>query len=181
MTKKENNKELSKDELEEILNDEELIDELEESEEPKININENQFREFLQTESTLPVLEEIAEEQELNGKVFFTPGMDANVQDDDKAFRYDAQTQEDGTKYQGDSSLTNQNLKELDITKVGRDIGQPQVKEAGFVHSAEQTDSLMQEKYQEAQKIDMGKVGRENPFESRIQEVEEKKSEYIIK
>ena len=145
------------------------------------NIDENQFREFVQTESTAPVLEEITGEQELGGRVFFTLGMDASVQDDDGAFRYDMQVKEDEPKYHGNYSLARQNLEEIDTTKIGRDIEQPQVRDAGFVHSVEQTDSPMQEKYQEAQRIDMEKVGRENPFETRVQEVERKKSDYVVK
>ncbi|MCK4552961.1 hypothetical protein KAT80_02045 [Candidatus Pacearchaeota archaeon] len=145
------------------------------------NIDQNQFREFLQTESTAPVLEEITGEQELGGRVFFTPGMDTDVQDEDNAFRYDIQAKEDEPKYHGDYSTARQNLEEIDTAKIGRDIGQPQVREAGFVHAVEQTDSPMQEKYQEAQKIDMEKVGRENLFETRVKEVERKKLDYVIK
>ncbi|GEM_PF-1325008 len=172
-------------ELEELIDEKklkEIIKEVgEESKEPKTNIDETQFREFLQTESTAPVLEEIAGTQKLGGKFFSTSGTGTNFQDDEKAFRYDAQAQEDEPKYQGDISSVGQDIEKLDITKVGRDGGQPQIRKAGFVSSVEQTDSSMQEKYQEAQRIDMEKVGRENPFESRIQEAEKKKSEYIVK
>ena len=186
--KKELEKKISKEETseleEEIKEDElkEIVEKISEKEIPKeTNINKDQFREFAKTESTAPVLEEIAGEQELGGRVFFTPGMDANVQEDNEAFRYDIQAKEDEPKYHGDYSATRQNLEEIDITKVGRDIGQPQVREAGFVHSVEQTDSPMQAKYQEAKRIDMEKVGRENPFETKVQEVERKKLDYKIK
>ena len=145
------------------------------------NIDQNQFREFVQTEPTAPVLEEITGEQELGGRVFFTPGMDTSVQDDEGTFRYDLQAKEDEPKYHGDYSTTRQNLEELDTEKIGRDIGQPRVRDAGFVHAVEQTDSPMQEKYHEAQRIDMEKVGRENPFETRVKEVERKKLDYEIK
>lgn len=193
-------KEKNKKELEEQIPDEEseleeLIEEPEQNEtapegvpsnegkeiSEESNIDENQFREFLQPESTAPVLEDITGEQELGGRVFFTPGMDTGVQDDDGAFRYDMQAKPDEPKYHGDYSSARQNLEEIDTTKIGRDIGQPQVREAGFVHSVEQTDSPMQEKYQEAQRIDMEKVGRENPFETRVKEAERKRSDYIVK
>ena len=185
MKKKSDKSEKQEDsELEELIDEKklkEIIEEVgEEPEELKTNIDKNQFREFLQTESSAPILEEIAGTQELGGR-FFSTGTGTNVQEDDGAFRYDAQVKEDEPKYQGDVSSVGQNLEELDITKVGRDINQPQVKEAGFVHSVEQTDSPMQEKYQNAQRVDMEKVGRENPFETKIQEVEKKKSDYIIK
>lgn len=190
MKKEKNKKELekqipnedkkSKDESELEERIEELTPEdISSEDDKKSNIDENQFREFLQTESSTPVLEEIAGTQELGGR-FFSTGTNTNVQEED-AFRYDMQAKEDEPKYHGDYSSARQNLEELDITKVGRDSGQPQVREAGFVHSVEQTDSPMQEKYQDAQRIDTTKVGRENPFETKIQEVEKKKSDYIIK
>ena len=166
-------------ELEELI-DEEKLKEITQDIEEKSNINENQFREFLQTEFAVPVLEEITGEQELGGKIFFTPGMDASVQDDDGTFRYDAQAKEDEPKYQGDYSSTRQNLEEVDTIKIGRDIGQPKVREAGFVRSVEQNNSQMQEKYQEAQRIDMEKVGKDIN-QPQVREAEQKKSDYVVK
>ena len=172
--------EIKQDELEEIV---EKISEEKPSEElilEESNIDQNTFQEFLQTDSTAPSLEKVAGEQELGGRIVFTPGMDSGVQDYDKAFRYDAQAPEEGPKYQDDYSSSRQDLKEIDTTKVGRDIEQPQIREAGFVSSVEQTDSPMQETYKEAKRIDMEKVGRENPFETRTQEAERKK-DYVVK
>ena len=183
----------NKEEIDDEQEDSELEEEIKEDEleeiaekvsnkdlKEKFNIDESQFREFLQTESSAPVLEEIAGRQELGGR-FFSTGTDTNVQEDENTFRYGMQAKEDEPKYQGEVSSIGQNLEELDITKVGRNGGQPQVRKAGFVHSVEQTDSPMQEKYQDAQRINMEKIGRENPFETRIQEVEKKKSDYIVK
>jgi len=188
MSKKEDKEEES--ELEELIDEEKLKEiiqdikeESEDKEIPKSNIKEGEFREFLDPESSSPVLEKIAGEQELGGRVFSTSGMDRTSKDDDKAFRYDAQAPEDKPKYQGDYSSTNQNLERVDIAKAGRDIA-PQIREAGFVSSLEQTNSSMQETYQEVQGMDATKIsqlGRENPFETQVKGVEQKKSEYIVK
>jgi len=174
--KSELEEEIKEDELGEIaekVSDEDSTGEL---------IDENQFREFLQIESTAPVLEEIAGEQELSTRFFPTSRMAQGSSEEEEAFRYDAQAPEDEEpKYQNSSSIDS-DLARVDTTKIGRDIGQPKVREAGFVSSVNSNnDSPMQEKYQEAQRIDMGKVGRENPFETRVQEVERKKSDYVVK
>jgi len=173
---KENNSD-EESELEEIL-DEEVSDE-----EQEFNIDENQFQEFFQiSRSSAPVLEEIDREQELGGRIFFTPGMDAKTQDNDDVFRYDAQAQENNEpKYHGDYASVTQNIESIDTAKIGRDITSSHTQEVGFAHSFEQNDSPTQEKYQEAQRIDMEKIRRENPFETRFQKVERKKSEYVVK
>jgi len=182
MTKKKKRDEDS--ELEELIDEEELEEitqDIEEAVSPEINIDENQFQEFLQIKSFAPVLEEIAGEQELGGRIFFTPGTGRDFEGDDKAFRYDLQTQEDEPKYQGDYSSSNQNLENIDTTKIGRDIASPKVREAGFVSSVEQNNDSSIEKYVTPKRIDTEKVGRENPFETRIQKAEQKKSEYVVK
>ena len=168
-------------ELEELIDEEELEEitqDIEEAVSPEINIDENQFQEFLQIKSFAPVLEEIAGEQELGGRIFFTPGTGRDFEGDDKAFRYDLQTQEDEPKYQGDYSSSNQNLERVEIAKAGRE--QSQIKEAGFVSSVGQNNPQMQETYREAKAIDIPKAGRKSPFETNLQEAERKK-DYVVK
>lgn len=75
--------EIKEDELEEII---EKISEKEIPEET--NLDENQFREFLQTESAAPVLEEIAGEQELNTRFFSTSGIGRDFEEDENTTNY---------------------------------------------------------------------------------------------
>ena len=181
--KKKSNEEDS--ELEELIDEKKLKkivqDIKEKSEEPvssKTNIDKNQFQEFLQIKSSAPVLEEIAGEQELTGRFFSSSETGRDFEGDDKAFRYNLQTQEDEPKYQGDYSSSNQNLERVEIAKAGRK--QSQIRETSFVSSVEQTDSQMQETYKEAKAIDISKAGRKSPFETNLQEAERKK-DYVVK
>ena len=99
----------------------------------------------MQTESAAPVLEERTGGQELSARFFPTSGMERGVQDDDdKAFRYDAQAQDNNgePKYQ-DASSVNSDLASVDPIRAGRET--TPLREAGFVSSVEQTDSPMQE------------------------------------
>jgi len=177
MSKKEE-PELEESELEELIEEPEKS-----SEDTEVNIDESQFTEFVQTEVSAPVLEENIGEQELGGRIFFTPGMDTSLKDDDKEFRYDAQAEDNGEpKYQGDYSSASGDIERIEVHKAGRDLEQPQFRDAGFVQSVDKSDSPMQEKYQETKSgFEIHKAGRENQFESKVQGVEQKKSEYVHK
>jgi len=164
---------------------EELIGEAEEIPE-KSNINENQFREFLQssTEPAQTLERATGSQEELGGGVFFSTGVERGVQDNDESFGYDMQAQEDEEqKYQRNNSSAGGNLSNIDMSKVGRDVTTPQVGEAGRVSSFNSNnDSSIQERYQDPKGIDVSQEGRGDPFErSTLQEVDRKKSEYVSK
>lgn len=180
---KDNSKKKKKQLIRFLKSDKEIIkkSELEEIKETEI-INDNEFREFLRPikGATSPVLEEIARGEEVGGKIFFTPGMDTRIQDDEKAFRYDAQAQESNEPKYQDYSSVRQNLEILDTTKIRRDIGETHISKLGITSSIEKQDSLSLEKYVSPNRIDTNQLGRENPFEKKLPEAERKK-EYTTK
>ena len=59
-------------------------------EEPSQRLSFDEFRpqNFFPAETSAPVLEEVGGQQELGGRIFFTPGMDASLHDDDKETNY---------------------------------------------------------------------------------------------
>ncbi len=187
---KESKKEPEESELEEAL------EETEESKEGEKEIQESEddfeienFRlnEFIRppAESGAPVLSQIAEAPSqqifrLEEDVGSSPTLSQNNEDD--VFNYSATppTENEETKYTSSSEL-GAAPERVNMRQIGR--GRiDELQGAGLKPSSELSGTQSsQDRYLSEERIDTEKIGRENPFETRLKSVERKKSEYFIK
>ncbi|MDP2628827.1 MAG: hypothetical protein Q8P15_02935 [Nanoarchaeota archaeon] len=164
---------------------EEFESRLEEISDEEPEFNAEQFQEFVRpaiTDIKTPVLEKIEGIQDVG----WTRTERAPEEDRGEHFRYDMlkQKEPENAKYQTSSSEIEREISNIDTTKVGRDFFKERVHEItpfSSRDSQEMQDSTI-EKYMSPNKIDVEKVGTENPFETRFDKtVERKKSDYIVK
>lgn len=170
-------KEIEEDELEEI--SEKVFSE----DSTEKTIDDDEFKEFIQspTESTAPVLEKIAGEQELGAQLFFTPGMDRGVRENDNPLYGEGAGNSDEPKYENNNTEP-AHLSRVDTTKIGRDAANPVIQESRLMSPSMESESQMQEKRYETKRIDMQEVGRQNPSEQKTErEVKREKSDYVVK
>ncbi|MFH1608303.1 MAG: hypothetical protein ABIA78_04185 [archaeon] len=181
MTKEEEDTE-EESELEEELESDNLEEIAENIEEESPEIDDDIPIQFISTRTTAPILEHIASEQESGAKFFFTPGMNREIRGNDNQPLYSGEAgDQDKPKYEN-SYAESAHLERVDFTQVGRDVGNPALQETRRMHSNMATpDSQMQEKKYEAERIDMQKVGRGDPFKTPKINLERKKSDYFIK
>ncbi|GBE19620.1 MAG TPA: hypothetical protein ENG87_01435 [Candidatus Pacearchaeota archaeon] len=183
--KKEKIKEIKKNiKIKEFKEESELEKDIQGQEE---DIGSGEFNEFMQTSSRMhsPVLGKIAEAPEvitLEQGVASAPVQKNNLRDDD-SFKYNVQGQEgeNETKYTTYSHAGETPLP-IDITKTGRDIDIMIKQKTQITPSSELRgmESPNLEKYTASapERLDMNKVGRENPFEAKKVNLERKKMDY---
>lgn len=185
--KKELEEEFEEDEEEneEGAEESELEEELEKPDEPTLDLNFNnldfsQFTPFVDADSSSPVLESI--ESRIDRPGFVQTGFGASqselgLGESGKDTYIPSQGGDDGPKYLQPGG-TETNIKRVDVQSIGRDIGGFNIPQPGnfFISSESDFQSTnVEQGGMQPGRVDMQKIGRQNPLERKEVKYEEHK------
>ncbi len=170
------------------------------------SLDKNQFQEFIQqsstditqpTESFSPVLKRVETPQQITDLEHGVASAPTQSKENDEQIKYGSSKQSEDYAIKSERSdenyIESRKIEEdfsigqptpINIETAGRDL-HPQLRGVAPVNleswEVRKPQGTLEKKYIQPEKIDREKVGRETPFETRIQEVEKKKLDYEIR